>query len=182
MPRIPLKSSKADVPAGYHHVVDGVMEVFGAVRGPFGVLLHSPAMAELLLPMVPFVREKSVVADLPRMLAVLAAVRERKAKYVWGAQVGYARRVDVPEDLIDLIRSQGDTAALPEEQRDAIDYARQLTLTNRCDQVLFDRMLAKHGAQWMVEMTASMNFYSFLCGMTNAFDVEVTEGLDVLPE
>ena len=179
MPRIPLKRSKADVAPEYAHVVDGVMDVFGAVRGPFGVLLHSPAMAELLLPMVPFVREQSVVPDLPRMLAVLAAVRERKAKYVWGAQVGYARRVNVPEDLIDLLRSQGDTT---EDQRDAIDYARQLTLTNRCDQALFDRMLAKHGAQWMVEMTASMNFYSFLCGMTNAFDVSVTEGLDVLPE
>jgi hypothetical protein len=33
----------------------------------------------------------------------------------------------------------------------------------------------------MVEMTASMNFYAFLAGMTNAFDVEATEGLDKLP-
>ena len=182
MPRIPLKTGKTDVPADYHHVVDGVMEVFGAVRGPFGVLLHSPALAELLLPLVPFVREKSVVADLPRMLAVLAAVREREAKYVWGAQVGYARRVNLPEDLIDLIRAKGDTAGLPEDQRDVIDYARQLMRTNRCDQALFDRLNKKHGGQWMVEMTASMNFYAFLCGMTNAFDVPVTEGLEKLPE
>lgn len=182
MPRIPLKTSKADLPPEHHHLIDGVMAVFGAVRGPFGVLLHSPALAELLLPLVPFVREKSVVADLPRMLGVLAAVREREAKYVWGAQVGYARRVGVPEDLIGLIRSKGDTSGLPEDQRDAIDYARQLTRTNRCDQALFDRMNGKFGAQWMVEMTASMNFYGFLCGRTNAFDVPVTEGLDRLPE
>ena len=182
MPSIPLKTGKSDVPADYHHVVDGVMEVFGAVRGPFGVLLHSPALAELLLPLVPFVREKSVVDDLPRMLAVLAAVRERQAKYVWGAQVGYAQRVNVPEDLIDLIRSKGDTAGLPEDQRDAIEYARQLMRTNRVDKALFDRMHDKHGAQWMVEMTASMNFYAFLCGMTNAFDVPATEGLDKIPE
>ena len=182
MPRIPLKTGKTDVPADYHHVVDGVMAVFGAVRGPFGVLLHSPALAELLLPLVPFVREKSVVPDLLRMAGVLAAVREREAKYVWGAQVGYARRVDVPEALIDLIRTKGDTAGLPEDQRDTIEYARQLMRTNRVDRILFDKMNAKFGAQWMVEMTASMNFYAFLCGMTNAFDVPVTEGLDKLPE
>ena len=83
MPRIPLKRSKADVAPEYAHVVDGVMDVFGAVRGPFGVLLHSPAMAELLLPMVPFVREQSVVPDLPRMLAVLAAVREECGEELW---------------------------------------------------------------------------------------------------
>jgi 4-carboxymuconolactone decarboxylase len=182
MPRIPLKTGKSDVPAAYHHVVDGVMEVFGAVRGPFGVLLHSPAMAELLLPLVPFVREKSIVPDVLRMAGVLATVRERQAKYVWGAQVGYARCVDVPEGLIDVIRSKGDTAGLPEDQRDVIEYARQLAHTNRVDQALFDRLNNKFGAQWMVEMTASMNFYAFLCGMTNAFDVPVTEGLDILPE
>ena len=180
--RIPLKTGKSDVPAEHHHLVDGVMEVFGAVRGPFGVMLHSPGMAELLLPMVPFVREKSVVDDLLRMLGVLAMVRERQAKYVWGAQVGYARRVHVPEPLIDLIRSQGDTSGLPDDQRDVIDYARQLARTNRCDQSIFDRLHAAHGTQWMVEMTGSMNFYGFLCGMTNAFDVPVTEGLDRLPE
>lgn len=182
MARIPLKTGKTDVPAKYHHVVDGVMEVFGAVRGPFGVLLHSPAMAELLLPLVPFVREKSIVPDVLRMAAVLVAAREREAKYVWGAQVGYARRVNVPEDTIEVIRSKGDAANQPEDVRDVIDYARQLIRTNRCDQALFDKLNNKFGVQWMVEMTASMNFYAFLAGMTNAFDVEVTDGLDKLPE
>ena len=182
MPRIALKTGKTDVPPEYHHVVDGVMDVFGAVRGPFGVLLNSPALAELLLPLVPFVREKMVVPDGLRMAAVLAATRERDAKYVWGAQVGYARGVGVREDLIDLLRAKGDASGLPDDERDVIDYARQLMRTNRVDQALFDRLNDKFGAQWMVEMTASMNFYAFLAGMTNAFDVPATEGLDKLPE
>lgn len=182
MPRIPLKTGKADVPAAYHHVVDGVMEVFGAVRGPFGVLLNSPALAELLLPLVPFMRETTIVPPLLRMVPVLAAVREREAKYVWAAQVGFARRVGVREELIDLIRSKGDPSGLPEDERDLVHYARQLMRTNRVDQKLFDKLNNKFGAQWMVEMTACMNFYAFLCGMTNAFDVPATEGLDKLPE
>ncbi len=182
MPRIVSKTGKTDVDPAYHHVVDGVMEVFGAVRGPFGVLLHSPAMAELLLPLVPFVREKSVVPENLRMAAVLAAVREREAKYVWAAQVGYARRVGIREELIDLLRAKGDSSGLPEDERDVVEYARQLMRTNRCDQALFDKLHGKFGTQWMVEQTASMNFYAFLCGMTNAFDVPATEGLDKLPE
>ena len=182
MTRIVPKTSKADIDPAYHHVVDGVMQVFGAVRGPsFSILLHSPALAELALPLVPFIREHSVVPDSLRMAGVLAAVREREAKYVWAAQVGYARRVGIREDLIDLLRAKGDAAGLPEDERDVIDYARQLMRTNRVDQALFDRLNAQFGPQWMVEMTASMNFYAFLAGMTNAFDVPATEGLDKLP-
>jgi 4-carboxymuconolactone decarboxylase len=181
MTRITPKTGKQDVPAKYHPLVDQVLGVFGAVRGPFSVLLHSPALAELLLPLVPFMREKSVVPPLLRMVAVLTAVREREAAYVWAAQVRFAQGVGVREELIDLIRAKGDPSGLPEEERDLINYARQLMRTNRVDQALFDRLNDRHGPQWMVEMTAAMNFYAFLCGMTNAFDVPATEGGDKLP-
>ena len=56
MPHIPPIASKADMAPEYHYVFDQVMQVFGRVRGPFSVLLHSPQLAEHLLPMVPFAR------------------------------------------------------------------------------------------------------------------------------
>ena len=57
MPRIAPVTGKSDVPAVHHHVVDGVIEVFGSVRGPFSVLLHSPKLADRVLPLVKFFRE-----------------------------------------------------------------------------------------------------------------------------
>src|SRR5215469_15110816 len=130
MPRIPPITGKADVPAESHHVVDGVMEVFGRIRGPFSMLLHSPKMAEKLLPMVPFNREGTVVESSPRFVAILAAVRERDAAYVWAAQVAAARRAGLPEATIDLLRAKGDPAALPEDERNIVNYIRQLIRTN----------------------------------------------------
>ena len=41
MARVAQVTGKSDVPAEHHHVVDAVVEVFGNVRGPFSVLLHS---------------------------------------------------------------------------------------------------------------------------------------------
>src|SRR5262245_18853302 len=101
MPRIAPVTGKSDVPAAHHAVVDAVVNVFGGVRGPFSVLLHSPQLAERVLPLVTFFREQSVVDDKLRSIAILTAVREREAAYVWAAQVAAARRNGLREEVID---------------------------------------------------------------------------------
>src|SRR6059058_1232162 len=100
MPRIAPVTGKSDVPAEYHGVVDEVLKVFGSIRGPFSILLHSPKLAERLLKLVTFNREENVVEPKLRSIAILSAVRE--AAYVWAAQVGAARRAGLREEVIDL--------------------------------------------------------------------------------
>ena len=92
-----------------------------------------------------------------------------------------ARRAGVPEATIDLLRGKGDPAGLPEEERDIILYTRQLMRTNRVEQALFDRLEKRHGAQWLVELTAAANYFSFLSGMVNAFEVPAPPDGDKLP-
>jgi 4-carboxymuconolactone decarboxylase len=166
-------ASKAEMRPESEHVFDQVMGVFGRVRGPFGVLLHSPELAERLLPMVPFAREICVVDPKLRQIGVLAAVRERDANYVWAAQVDVARRVGLREPVIDLLRVKGDPSELPPEERDIVLYMRQLMRTNRVERPVFDALKDRHDMQWLVELTAVANFYVALCGVVNAFDVAV---------
>ena len=181
MPRVPPIAGKDDVPADHHHVVDDVLGVFGRIRGPFSVLLYSPEMASKLLPMVPFNREGTIVEPTPRFAGILAAVREREGAYVWAAQVAAAQRAGVPQAMIDLLRAKGDPAALPEDERDVVNYIRQLMRTNRADQAVFDRLKERHGVKWLVELTAIANYYAMLCGVVNAFEVAVPEDGDRLP-
>jgi 4-carboxymuconolactone decarboxylase len=173
MPRIAPVATKDDVAPENQHVFDQVMQVFGRVRGPFSVLLHSPKLAERLLPMVPFAREGTIVEPQLRQIAVLAAVRERDANYVWAAQVDASRRVGLREAVIDLLRAKGDAAGLSADERDIVIYIRQLMRTNRVEQSVFDALRERHGVQWLVELTAVANFYVALCGVVNAFDVAV---------
>ena len=180
MPRIAPITGKADVAPEYHYVVDQVLGVFGSVRGPFSILLHSPKLADRLLKLVTFNREESVVPAALRSLAILAAVREKEAAYVWSAQVGQARRAGVPEAVIDLLRAKGDPSGLPAEQRDIIVYTRQLVRTNRSDPAVFDALKDRFGVQWLVELTAAANYFVFLSGMVNAFEVPAPEGGDKL--
>ena len=178
MPRIPPIAAKSDLAAENQHVFDQVMDVFGRVRGPFSMLLYSPKLAERLLPMVPLAREGLTVEPQLRQIAILAMVREKDANYVWAAQVDVSRRVGLPEPVIDLLRSKGDPSGLLEDQRDVVLFARQLMRTNRVDQAVFHALLRRHGAQWLVELTAVANFYVALSGVVNAFDVAVPEGGD----
>ena len=104
-------------------------------------------------------------------LAILVAVREREGEYVWAAQVGAARRAGVREEAIDLIRTKGDPAKLSDEERDIVTYSQQLVQKNRIDQAAFDRLKQRHDVQWLVELTAAANYYGFLSGVVNAFEV-----------
>jgi len=171
MPRIAPITGKSDVPAEHQAVVDQVLQVFGGVRGPFSMLLHSPKLAERMLGLVTFFRDASVVEPRLRSIAILAAVREREAAYVWAAQVAAARRNGLSDDVIDLLRAKGDPGKLPAEERDIVTFTRQLMRTNRVDQAQFDALAKRRGAQWMVELTAAANYFALLSGIVNTFEV-----------
>jgi 4-carboxymuconolactone decarboxylase len=169
------------VPAEDHAVVDGVVKIFGGVRGPFSMLLHSPKLAERVLPLVTFFRDDSIVDAKLRSLAILTAVREREAAYVWAAQVRAARANGVPDEVIDLLRAKGDPGKLPDDERAIVTYVRQLMRTNRVDQSVFDALQKRHGVQWLVELTAAANYFAMLSGVVNAFEVPAPPDGDQLP-
>ena len=181
MPRIPPVATKADMAPEHHYVFDQVMQVFGRVRGPFSVLLHSPALAERMLGIVKFNREGCIVDGRLRSHAILAAVRERESAYVWSAQVGAAQRAGVDAKTIDLLRDKGDASVLPDDERDIVNLTRQLMRTNRADYPIFNRLHAKFGTQWMVELITIANYFAVLSGVTNAFEVAVPADGDQLP-
>src|SRR6059036_2483885 len=171
MPRVAPITGKSDVSAEHHAVVDAVVNVFGTVRGPFSMLLHSPKLAERLLGLVTFFRDESVVEPKLRSVAILTAVREREAAYVWAAQVAAARRNGLREEVIDLLRGKADASKFPAEEATIVTYVRQLMRTNRAEQVAFDALHKKYGTKWLVELTTSVHYYAMLCGVVNAFEV-----------
>lgn len=181
MPRVKPITAKSDLPVQHHAVADAVVKVFGQVRGPFSMLLHSPKLAERVLPLVTFFRDDSIVEAKLRSVAALTAARERDAAYVWAAQVAAARKSGVREELIDLLRAKGDAGKLPPEEREIVSYIRQLMRTNRVDQATFDALEKRHGAQWLVELTAAACYFAFVSGIANAFEVAAPADGDKLP-
>ena len=182
MPRVAPITGKSDVPAEHHAIVDGVVKVFGQVRGPYSVLLQSPKLAERVLNLGNFFRQESAVKPKDAELAILVAAREREGAYVWAAHVGAARRAGVREEAIDLIRAKGDPGKLPPEEREIVTYAQQLFGGKRVDQAAFDALKNRYGVPWLVELTAAASYYGFLSGIVSAFEVAAPPDGDQLPK
>ena len=45
MPRVTPIAKPDDVPAEHRRVAEDVVKVFGGIRGPFSMMLHSPELA-----------------------------------------------------------------------------------------------------------------------------------------
>ena len=180
MPRVTPIRSKSELPAEHRAAGEAVEKFYGEIRGPWGMLLHSPKLAASVLPLVPFFHKESVVEGKLRSLAILAAVREHDADYVWSAQVNAARRNGVSEKAIDLLRARGDLSGLPAGEREIVDYARQLVRSHRVEQGTFDALKSRYGTQWLVELTGAIGYFGLVSGIANAFEVAVPPGGDKL--
>jgi 4-carboxymuconolactone decarboxylase len=163
-------------------VADAVLKVYGDIRGPWTMLLHSPKLTARMLPLTPLFWHESVIEGKLRSVGILAAVREREAAYVWAAQVGMARKNGVREEVIDLLRSKGDAGKLPVPERDIVNYVRQLSRANRVDQATFDALKNRFGTQWLVELTATIGYFGLVSGIANAFEVAAPADGDKLEQ
>jgi 4-carboxymuconolactone decarboxylase len=180
MPRIAPITDKSQLAPEHQAVAEAVLKVYGNLRGPWTMLLHSPKLTEKMLPMTPFLWYETIIEGKLRSAAILASVREREAEYVWAAQVAMARKNGVREEVIALLRAKGDAAKLPSPEREIVTYARQLSRANRVDQTVFDALRNRFGTQWLVELTVAICYFWLISGVANAFEVAAPEGGDKL--
>jgi 4-carboxymuconolactone decarboxylase len=180
-PRIAPIARRDQVPAADRPIFDAVAEGRGGVRGPFSILLYSPALCRRHLDVGTYLRAHSQVKPDSRELAIIATAREKDCPYVWAAHAPAARRAGASDAAVTAVRDRGDLTSLPATERDVVDYVRQLLRTNRVAQPLFDRLRDQHGVRGLVELTALIGHYGIVTGILNAFEVAPAPDADPLP-
>jgi 4-carboxymuconolactone decarboxylase len=181
VPRIEPISDKSQVAPEHQHVVDAVLQVFGGLRGPHSILLHSPVADEPALELGNYFRYHSVVQSPEKELAIITGAREKDCLYVWAAQVAAGRRAGLREEAIVVVRERRSVEMLQPHEAEIVTYVRQLFQNNRVEQPVFDALLKRYGQQWLIEMTTVVGYYGMLAGIVNAFEVPAAADGDVLP-
>lgn len=181
MPRIELITSKDQVSEDRFAEYDAIVEVLGRVGGPFGVLMHSPGLAEKVCKAGAQVRLGSELTMAERELALLSTAREKDASYEWATHAPIARKHGVRDEAITAIREYLDTAGLTDDERDIIEYVRELLGTNRVSQERFDALRERHGVRWLVELTGTIGQYQYIAAINNAFELDPNPDGEVLP-
>ena len=179
MARLTSITSKSQVAAKDHAIVDSIVQSRGALQGPFTMFLHCPELAGRLAHLGAFVRFEGSLDMRVRVLAAMTVARELDAVYVWGAQTGGARKLGVPEATITAIRENHSRGIQPEDAQ-IVEFTRQLMRKHRVDDATAKAVRAGSGTTGFIQLTGAIGYYSMLAMTVNACELEAAPGAEVL--
>ena len=180
MTRVNTSPTRDDLPNDRRKDYDVVFDGRGRVRGPFPVLLHSPGLASGVQAAVAATEEDVLVTPAHHELVVLATAYFYDAPYQWTAHIDHAREAGLSDAAIEVARVGGDTSALDPDDRDIIEYTRQLSTGHHVEQALFDLLRDRPGERWLVELTSTIGLYQYVATYNNAFEIDPLPGPDQL--
>jgi len=179
MARLTSITKKDQVAAKDQPVFDSIVASRGAVQGPFTMFLHSPELAGRLAHLGAYVRFEGSLDMRVRVLAAMTVARELEAVYVWGAQTGGARKLNVPESTITAIR-ENHSRGIPAEDAQIVDFTRQLMRKHRIDDATAKALIGRFGTDGFIQLTGAIGYYSMLAMTVNACELEAAAGAEVL--
>jgi len=181
MARLTPITSKDQVPAEGHAIVDAIVASRGAIQGPFTMLLHCPELAGRVAHLGAFIRFEGPLDMRARVLAAMAVARELDAVYVWSVQTAGARLLGVPEATITAIRERH-TRAMPPGDAQIIDVTRELMTRHRVSDATAQALRDRFGDEGFIQLTGTIGYYSLLAMTVNACELEAPPNAEVLQQ
>ncbi len=179
MARLTPITSRDQVAAKDQAVFDSIVKSRGAVQGPFTMFMHCPELAGPLGHLGAFVRFEGSLDMRVRVLAAMTVARELEAIYVWGAQTGGARRLNVSESTITAIR-ENHSRGIPPEDAQIVEFTRTLMRRHRVDDATANAIRQRFGDDGFIQLTGAIGYYAMLSVTVNACELEAAPGAEVL--
>ena len=158
------------------------------LRGPIGMWMYSPRMAEHIFPASTYLRYGADGERDQRLteLAILTTAREVDSQYEWSAHEPAARRAGLEEEIIDLLRvgrPLADAGALPglgERERAIIRVTRELVNEPKVSAEAFVEAQMLFGNEGVMDLAGLVGYYTFVNYTIKTFDVQRTPGSQLL--
>ena len=158
------------------------------LRGPIGMWMYSPRMAEHMFPASTYLRYGADGERDQRLteLAILTTARELDSQYEWTAHEPAARNAGLEEEIIDLLRvgrSLAEAGALPglgERERTIIRVARELVNSPKLSAEAFVEAQTLFGNDGVMDLAGLVGYYTFVNYTLKTFDVQRPPGSQLL--
>lgn len=151
----------------------------GSIRGPFGVWLHAPALADPAQGVGAFIRYGSKMPGNLRELAICVIGQHWQANFEWFAHAPIAIEEGVSAEAIELLRAGKTPAPLTEQEQLVYDLAREIVTSGRLSEASYASGIDALGNELMVELVGICGYYTLISFTLNVFDVPVPDGEDV---
>lgn len=156
---------------------DAIADSRGSVRGPYGVLLHSPDLAARVAHTGTYVRYNLDLPEALRETIILATAREIKSQYEFFAHARLARQASLSEDTIQAIAQGTAPQGLAGDEAMLVRYVHELLRNHKISDATFNAVRDRFGMQKTLEITALIGHYLLVGQILAAFDVDLPEGV-----
>ena len=188
LPTLSRESLDAEDQRAFDIIVNPDSRYATGLRGPIGMWMYSPRMAEHMFPASTYLRYGADGARDQRLteLAILTTARELDSQYEWSAHEPLARNAGLEEEIIELLRfgrplsDAGSLPGLGERERTIIRVARELINEPKVSAETFVAAQTLFGNEGVMDLTGLVGYYTFVNYTLKTFDLQRTPGSRLL--
>ena len=184
LPTLSRESLDAEDQRAFDIIVNPDSRYATGLRGPIGMWMYSPRMAEHMFPASTYLRYGADGGRDQRLteLAILTTARELDSQYEWTAHEPLARNAGLEEEIIELLRfgrplsDAGSLPGLGELERTIIRVARELINEPKVSAETFVAAQTLFGNEGVMDLTGLVGYYTFVSYTLKTFDLQRTPG------
>ena len=160
----------------YDETLDPKGGTIRGLKGPSGIQLHSPGVAQFARPLNRYLRYEAGFGGRVRELAILATARECDSQFEWAAHEKEALREGISPPIIEIVKHRRGTEGLDEADAVIIELGRAIFGTRKVAREIFARALKQFGRRKLVDLVSLMGNYAATAALLTAFDMQLDEG------
>lgn len=152
------------------------------LRGPLGMWMYSPQLAEGAWQLRQRVRYGANRDQRLTELTILATAREISNQYEWSAHEPLGRAAGLEEAIMDFVRYRrpmdeaAGIAGMGELERVIIQFTREVISEPKVSQETFATAVQLLGPEGVMDLTGLIGYYHFVAMTLKAFDVQRQPG------
>ena len=156
---------------------DDIVGTRGGIRGPFGVLLHSPDLASRVAATGAYVRYEGDLPNSLREVVILVTAREIGNQYEFSAHAALARKAGVSEETVQTIAQGNAPDGLDGDEQVLARYAQELVRGHSVSDAAYDAVEGRFGVRTTVDVTVLIGHYVLVGMVLSAFQVDLLPGM-----
>src|SRR2546427_9399478 len=149
----------------------------GGVRGPFGVLLRSPELADRVQKVGEHLRFNSSLPPRLNEFAILINARFWGSKYEWYAHRPLALKGGLAEAIADDVANGRRPAGMKDDEAVVFDFCSVLHRQHLVDDALFKRAVSTLGEQGAVDLIGVSGYYTLVSMVLNVAEWPLPAGV-----
>ena len=161
-----------------HQFYESIADSRGSVRGPYGVLLHSPDLAARVAHTGTYVRFNFDMSEALKETIIITTAREIRSQYEFSAHARLARQAGVSDETIKAIANGSAPSGLSGDEELLVKYVKELVQNHKISDQTFNAVKDKFGTQRTVEITGLVGHYLLVGQILLAFEVDLPDGIE----